>query len=272
MTEDIPRNVEARIDWLVGEVQRLHHRVMTLQAGNLARLNAWRQDMILELCSDVNLGVAFNGQVSKHECFREIFSIHPHRLAIETGTHLGHTTSFLAQHFGHVVTFEVDGSLREQAIANCAGSQNISFIHGDSKHMDEIWPDTGLPLEDVDFAYLDAHWLEHCPLRQELSFILARATNAIVFIDDFRVYDDDAYGYDRYSTLTLELQAIEDIVRPSGMALFYPSRRGILDTSTHFAHLAPRGALVIAPARIAEGLSSLSSLRRVPAEVYSIER
>lgn len=268
MAGDELKQLNARIDRLAAHVKRLHHRVTELQAGNISRLNAWRQATILEACSGVRLGSAFNGQISKHECFQDIRSVVHSRLAVETGTHLGHTTAFLARHFKHVVTLEVDEALLQQAKMNCAGINNITFIHGDSSRIDDLWRAAGLPVEELDFAYLDAHWHEHCPLREELDFVLTRAKNAVVFVDDFRVHDDASYGYDRYPSIALELGSIADLVGAASASMFYPTRIGVHDTSVYFEHLEPRGTLIVAPQAIADACRALRSLREVEANAY----
>ena len=58
--------------------------------------------------------------------------------------------------------------------------------------------------------YLDAHWHEYLPLRDELEIALGQFANAVVLIDDFQVPDDPGYGFDDYGpgkTLNLEYLA-----------------------------------------------------------------
>lgn len=48
------------------------------------------------------------------------------------------------------------------------------------------------------FAYLDAHWYDDLPLREECEILLTSSRPWVLMIDDFAVPDDTGYGYDDY--------------------------------------------------------------------------
>ncbi len=132
--------------------------------------------------------------------------------------------------------------------------------------IEQAWKGIGLPGEEIDFVYLDAHRQNHCPLVTELDFVLTRAPNAIVFIDDFQVHDDEAYGFDSYPSMSLMWKDIRDVVQKHGALPYYPVRRGIGDTSAFFGAIEPRGTLVVVRQGMIDALRNMVSLR--PAQLF----
>ena len=58
--------------------------------------------------------------------------------------------------------------------------------------------------------YLDAHWNDHLPLREEVELALKHFAKAVLIIDDFAVPDDPGYAFDDYGpgkALTLDYLA-----------------------------------------------------------------
>ena len=254
--------MHGNLELLGAELSKLHGLTLTMK-GNLDRLNRWR-DRQLRLAADPKsseLQDAFNGQLSKSEIFRELVAAGPMRVAVETGTFKGWTTRHLAGVFRHVVTFENDIANINQAKQHCEIHPNISFVHGDSTLIERAWTDIPIPLDEVDFVYLDAHWGDHCPLPQELDFLLGQATNAIIFIDDFKVEDDPDYGYDVYSSMSLDFNHIEEVLKAHDPLCFYPRRRGLDDTSIYYADINPRGTLVLAPRARGDVLREAKTIR-----------
>lgn len=247
---------------LEGELSKLHTLTLTLQ-GNLERLNKWRDEQLRRAAGahGIALQDAFNGQLSKSEIFQELVATGPMRVAVETGAFRGWTTRYLAGCFRHVVTFENDIRNLELAKAHCEVHPNISFAHGDSRRIERAWQDIPIPLDEIDFAYLDAHKGDVCPLREELDFLLNKAPSAIIFIDDFKVEGDSDYGYDIYPSMTLDLAHIEDVLNAHDISCFYPERRGIDDTCIYYASISPRGTLVIVPRSRHEALSGAKTIR-----------
>ncbi len=78
-----------------------------------------------------------------------------------------------------------------------------------------------MPKDKVLF-YLDAHWVEDLPLRDELDIIFANWDNTVVMIDDFEVPDSD-YGYNDYGpTKTLNLSYLRPLEHLD-YSVFYPA-------------------------------------------------
>lgn len=121
---------------------------------------------------------------------------------IESGSFLGTTTQYLSI-LARVKTYSIEINQDFSRVAKTRLSEDISrnrveIIDGDSA--------TQLPiiLEGIDskdsciLAYLDAHWLEHIPLREELQSLLDWGGDFIAIIDDFYIPTDQGYGYDLY--------------------------------------------------------------------------
>ena len=105
--------------------------------------------------------------------------------------------------------------------------------------------------------YLDAHWENYLPLREELELIFETYRNAIVVIDDFNVEDDPGYGFDSYGPdKTLNLDLLRRCNVPP-MFIFYPSTRSDQETGMR------RGwAVITTNAEMARKLESITLLRR----------
>lgn len=75
----------------------------------------------------------------------------------------------------------------------------------------------------VTLFYLDAHWYDYLPLRDEYLLIREKFPKAVIVIDDFKVPHDEVYTYDDYGpdmALTLEyMQPAFD----KAPAIFFPN-------------------------------------------------
>jgi len=120
----------------------------------------------------------------------------PNSVWIETGTHLGGTTRFLAGLASKVITLEPSEFYFQQASKSLAGLPNVETIHGSSEeHLDKILKT--LKGKNV-CLWLDGHWSggETWCGKKETPILLELATVAkhqkcfpglAVLIDDFRL-------------------------------------------------------------------------------------
>lgn len=120
---------------------------------------------------------------------------------VETGTHMGDTTDFLAAAAPMVYSIEPEPTLYERAVKRFAGRENIKILHGTSE---TIFPDL-LPRIDGDVNFwLDGHYSgdatfqgdRDTPIIQELAAIDANIGHfgkLAVMIDDIRMFDGGAY-------------------------------------------------------------------------------
>ena len=128
--------------------------------------------------------------------------------AVETGTFKGHTTVGLAKLFPRVFTVELDPALHEETRARFSGYSNITALLGHSPDvLERILPELTYPL----FAYLDAHWGDPWPLRDELSILLAVKQPKLIMIHDFRVPGRD-FGFDEYQGQACGLDYVGDLL------------------------------------------------------------
>ncbi len=117
--------------------------------------------------------------------------------AIETGTFKGSTTTLFARLFDHVHTIEISAPAYQTAKETLKPYENIHCHLGSSeKVLSEILPSVkGKPV----LFYLDAHWEEHWPLRQELEEISkTHRDNCIIVVDDIKVPGKKRIPYDKY--------------------------------------------------------------------------
>jgi hypothetical protein len=201
----------------------------------------------------------FNGQHNREDIFRAILSRLRPLAIIETGTHFGTTTEFLAE-FGLPV-YTVEGNRRIYAFARAKLRKwrNIHLVQGDSREVLRRW--LGDSLRSVTgstlFFYLDAHWGPDLPLAEELGIVFDQCPAAVVMVDDFQVPDDPGYGHDDYGPgKALTVDYIAPAVERYGLVAFYPARPASEESG------ARRGCVVLAR-RAVQGatLASLGLLR-----------
>lgn len=121
---------------------------------------------------------------------------------IETGTYKGNTALWASKHFNQVFTIELDEQRYRKTfsrISNMKESENIVFLHGNSK--DQLKYVLDMINEPVVF-WLDAHGLgkpeepttqeDEIPLMQELSVIFdwqqRTGNECVILIDDARLF------------------------------------------------------------------------------------
>jgi hypothetical protein len=198
-------------------------------------------------------GFPMNGQTSRLEATRQIIHALKIEHIVETGTFRGTTTEWFAQFSIPVDTVEVSercftfSKKRLSKLANVriALDSSIPFLTrrtpSGSRHL----------------FYLDAHWEDYLPLREELSLIFGRYPSAVVLIDDFQVHGDDGYGYDDYGAdKALTLEYIDRSNLPP-LWIFFPSTPSREETGFK------RGWVVLASnPQLAEQLGTIALLRQ----------
>ena len=186
---------------------------------------------------------AFNGQMGRRALFLDLCYRLPFSAAIETGTFGGETTEFLLASLSvPVFSVELERDRFELSEARLAGYKQLRLRHGDSREfLRTLAKDVSCPSSEV-FFYLDAHWNQDLPLREELQVIFSHWSRTVVMIDDFQVPLDAGYGFDAYGhdqTLCLEFLAS---VLPAGTGVFFPTLPSGDETG------ARRGCVVLASA------------------------
>jgi hypothetical protein len=228
--------------------------------SNLARLSP-KVAAILDWLQSANYaswGGPMNGQIGRQCLIREMMKVVDITAVIETGTYRGTTTEFLWHVTGKpVYSAESERRFFEYARRRFGQSDCVHLSHADSRlFLRRLANDDSVPKSNVLF-YLDAHWGEDLPLREELRLITEHWTDPIIVIDDFEVPGDSGYGFDDYGegqSLTvgyLQLSGVGDL------AVLFPSLPSDLETG------ARRGCAVLVHQERAPNLLSHLPLRDV---------
>ncbi len=185
-------------------------------------------------------GGPFNGQVGREAIMLDLLRLLRPAAVVETGTFRGISLEWFAKNYsGQVLSCEKEKLYFLQAQARLAHYSNVDLWLEDSrcflaKILDKL--QTNNPI----LVYLDAHWEQDLPLRDELKVIFSRQPKAVAVIDDFRVPDDAGYGWDDYGDQgAIELKLLDGVI-PGNAQLFFP----ILSSSEETG--ARRGCCIVA--------------------------
>lgn len=189
-------------------------------------------------------GGPFNGQRIRQKIVEDILSLIDFDCVIETGTFRGSTTLFFASKFdGPIFTCELNHKfflyskkrLRLHPKIFISELSSVKFLQ---------WYFASTRFRDkATFFYLDSHWQDHLPLREELELIHEFSSHFVAMVDDFQVVDDPGYGYDDYGPgRALNLDYLE-FLRNRDSHLFYPA------TPSEQESGARKGCIIIASNR-----------------------
>ena len=202
-------------------------------------------------------GGPLNGQAHRQAMVKEIFQLVDFDLVIETGTFCGSSTEWFATLFdGAIHTVELNPYYYYYARSRFLTHKNIHLHQANSvDYLTDLVRNRQLCLKNV-FFYLDAHWNEYLPLREEIAIILENFDRCVIMIDDFQVDGDPGYGFDDYGPVgTLRMDYLSQSFH-SDFAIFYPSLPSRLETGKQ------RGSVVItANSALQKTLKSAASLR-----------
>jgi len=144
----------------------------------------------------------FNGLAGRKEIFQDILEHIQIEHIIETGTYLGNTTGYMATMSNiPVISCEKNNTLHKLAKFRLKDVQAISLTNMDSVAFLNQQAKNDKLISSTCFFYLDAHWGKDVPLREEISIIASNWEKYIIMIDDFKVPDDNGYGFGSYGTL-----------------------------------------------------------------------
>ena len=215
------------------------HAVGLLSEGLAARGKPEAAKRLVEAMAMIELeseelqacwGGPMNGQEGRQAVVLDLLRRIRFDAIVETGAFRGLTTAWLAEHFpGPVHSCEVSYRYFLQAQARLRDTANVSLAMMDSRiFLRDLFQRK--VLGNTVFFYLDAHWENDLPLREELALIFAQDIRAVVMIDDFQVPDDAGYSYDDYGpgkALTLDIM---DNLAGANRLFFYPAMRAASET------------------------------------------
>ncbi len=267
MEENRTYELNEELDSLKTELSQLHNLTVNRHEEQLQFLNKQIYDLKRSLYhnSFPEIANAFNGQFSKQKIFTDLCNVLTFDVFIETGSYLGKTTKFLSSLGKPVYSVEINEEFHKKAIAllsdekltNIELGDSIQFLNKLTKHI--------IPKQELAFIYLDAHWYNHLPLREEIILIATNHPYSIVMIDDFKVEDDNGYGYDSYEDgQEVTLNFLRKELRTHNWQVFFPSMPSKKDHITNDI-LPPRGTAILAcDPELIHKLESISNLRHFP--------
>jgi len=200
--------------------------------------------------------IGFNGQRHRKRIFGEILSRVAFDAIVETGTWLGDTTAYMALTARVPVhSCEVNPRFHALARRRLVDVAGVYLELSDSRRFLQAAAQRGLGGKGT-FFYLDAHWYDDLPLKEEIEIIVGHWSRFVIMIDDFCVPDDRGYGYDTYRGRSLALELLQPAIARRELAAFFPAARSADETGLQ------RGCVVLAPkGQLAQELSQLASLR-----------
>ena len=152
--------------------------------------------------------IPFAGDMHIKEKINTLVNEHEIKTIIETGTNQGASTIALSEMADMVYTIEINEVVwgknqhlrkMKNVIALCGNSPDV---------LDEILSEVKQPV----LFYLDAHWKDYWPLRDELKAIInSKMKNPVICIHDFKVPGKN-FGYDEYNGRVLDFSYIEDLL------------------------------------------------------------
>src|SRR5438105_1327333 len=140
------------------------HAAMLLGASNLGRL-----DYVFRPWLRKSWGGPFNGQRFRQQIFLSLIGRASCEAIVETGTHRGTTTLFLARSGLPVHSVESNARFHAYSSLRLIRHRNrIQLYRGDSRaFLRSLSRNVAFPRGRV-FFYVDSHWYGDLPLREEL--------------------------------------------------------------------------------------------------------
>lgn len=164
-----------------------------------------------------------NSQPARTELVRQIIARCAIARIVETGTFLGTTTEFFAQYNVPVVTVEINPEFAARSRERLKRCGNVELRMADSTSVLNDLANEIADRSQPTLFYLDAHWQDHLPLREEAEIAAGNFANAVLVIDDFAVPDDPGYGFDDYGPgKRLDIDYLRAAKGPP-LSIYFPS-------------------------------------------------
>ena len=138
----------------------------------------------------------FEGDTYLADDYTQIIKYFKPTLLIETGTHLGNTTEYMATFNLPVMAIEKDENFYNITKSKVQTCLNVQVILGDSPTVLEKNYDY-LKTHKI-LAFLDAHWGGGLTLERELTFIKKLPIKPFLIIHDVKNPTHPEYGYDSH--------------------------------------------------------------------------
>ena len=163
-----------------------------------------------------------NNQNLRIQLVKELLESYKPLLIIETGTFLGDTTEFLSK-FSNVISIEKSRLFYYLSKSRFHNENQIQIIYGKS----EVELKKIKNFEKNTFFYLDAHWGEGLPLKEEVEQITNNYLNYLICIDDFAVPNDNSWGFDSYDGTKLDIDMLKNL---ENTKIYFPDYNSDLES------------------------------------------
>ena len=201
-------------------------------------------------------GGPFNGQRGRQAIFNEVVRRLDVQCVIETGTFRGTTTEFMAEQApAPIWTIEARPRYYYYSVMRLRRFSRVHISLGDSRtFLRRLATSNDVPKSRA-FFYLDAHWYEDLPLKDEIEIIIRHWSNFAIMIDDFEVPGDAGYKFDDYGNgkrLSLSYLGPLSLL---GLQAFFPSIPSGDETGMR------RGSIILTDADGARSLNGATTVR-----------
>ena len=175
-------------------------------------------------------GPPMNGQTERINLVQQVISQCGIERIVETGTFLANTTVWFASFGLPVMTVEINARYFGFSQARLRPHRNVAIREGNSLDFLRSIIAGATDRTAPTLFYLDAHWLNHLPLREEVELITANFPRSVIVVDDFEVPGDPGYGFDDYGAgKRLSLDYLLQAATPS-LAIYFPRVRSDQET------------------------------------------
>lgn len=163
---------------------------------------------------------AFNGDTFVENEFIKLRDEWNITNAVETGSYMFGTTLWLSDNFDKVYTFEIDNDLYNYGQDKISEKTNIkSYLSNSAEGLGNIINE----LDGNTIFFLDAHWYDYCPLKDELEVISKLKHTPLIAIHDFKT-PYEHLGFDSYKGEDFTIDFIIDELKkiyPNGFDYHY---------------------------------------------------
>ncbi|MEO1023250.1 MAG: hypothetical protein AAFW89_11970 [Bacteroidota bacterium] len=223
--------------------------------GRIENLEKVIDTLIERPVYDHSASIALNQQHHRRAMFHELAAVEGMEMIVETGTWIGETAAYMATSTGLPVhTCELNPRYYQLAQKRTEAVSGITFNLADSRSFLHSIADRLTAAKRV-FCYLDAHWYNDLPLKEEVQLIARYAQSFVIMIDDFEVPGDEGYKFDDYGPgKTLNRELLQTEINANDMGVFYPSIPSSQETG--LVH----GCIVLCSTDLKETLAGESTL------------
>lgn len=170
------------------------------------------------------LGGPFNGCEKRIETIRALLAQLDFSYFVETGSYLGRTTEFLSTLTNKpIFTCELIPFNFGFARARLFTKPKVRLYNLDSRtFLSQILKKPEINHASI-FFYLDSHWYDDLPLKEEIEIIFSTVSEALILIDDFEVPGDPGYQFDAYTPENTLNHAYLDQITTFKFSRFQPT-------------------------------------------------